>query len=269
MDSQQTDNARQPVITPLKLLLGLFLLVPVLSYALPPEFTATYTAETYGTTVAQATYKLEHKNNGITFTQHSIPVGLAKYFTDEAIDETSILSLHKDQLLLDEYHYIQKDSKKNRDIHLKIQWHDTTENNISGNISGIASGKPVQLETNTPVWDTLSFQIPLMTNTSEKTTSQELAILVKGDLTRYLFITHGTEEVTIGNNVFKTMKVERKDDDKNKPLFFWIAPSLHNIPVKIEKWKKGKPHITMLLNSATLPSGKKLQFKTEEDFGDL
>lgn len=253
----------------IKVLITLFLLLPVLSYALPLAFTATYTAEIYGMIIAQATYELEHKNDVLTFTQHSEPTGLAAIFSNDEVSETSYLSLHHGQLLLDEYHYIQTGSKKNRDIHLKIKWNDSTNNKLTGTISGNARGEIIQLETNTPVWDTLSFQIPIMTGDANKMMPLQYKILVKGKLKTYVFVSHGPEEIDISNNIIKTIKIERKSDDKNKSLFLWIAPSLHNLPVKIEKWKKGKPHITMLLNSAFFPSDKSLHFKVEEDLDDL
>ena len=252
-----------------KRLITLFLFLPALSHALPPEFSASYTAETYGMTVARATYKLEHKNNSISFTQHSVPTGLAALFSSDELSETSYLSLHQDQILLDEYHYIQKGSKKNRDIHLKIKWHNSSDNKLTGTISGNARGKPVQLETNSPVWDTLSFQIPIMMGDAKNTMPQEYKILVKGEVKKYIFVSHGPQDIDINNNTIKTIKIERKGNNKNKPLFLWIAPSLNNLPVRIEKWKKGKPHITMLLNNASFPSDKNLHFKADEDFEDL
>ena len=255
-------------MTLVKSLVTLLLLLPVLSYALPPEFSASYTAETYGVTIARATYKLEHKNNSISFTQHSVPTGLAALFSGDELNETSYLSLHNNRLLLDEYRYIQK-GKKDRDIHLKIKWGDSTNNELSGTIGGSAGKKTIQLEINTPVWDTLSFQIPIMMDIITKTKPQEYTILVKGELKTYTFVTHGTEEIDINDTIIKTIKIERKGSNKNKPLFLWIAPSLHNLPVKIEKWKKGKPHITMLLDDAFFPSDKNLQFKTEENFDNL
>jgi hypothetical protein len=254
---------------PFNCLTYLFILLPAPGYALPPEFTATYTAETYGVTVAQATYKLEHKDNGIIFNQRSKPTGFAAFFSDDGLDETSHLSLHQDKLLLDEYRYIQRDAKKNKNVHLKVRWNEISENKISGVVRGKAGSDHIRLKINTPVWDTLSFQIPIMLNIDKNIAPQEYNVLVKGKLKKYMFVTHGTEKISIGDNTIKTIKVERKDDKKGKSLFLWAAPSLHNLPVKIEKWKKGKPHITMLLNSASFPSDKNLQFKAEEDFDDL
>ncbi len=248
--------------------LTLSLLLPTLCYAIPPEFTATYLAETYGVTAARATYKLKHKNNSVSFTQHSETIGVAAMFSNATLDETSILSIHDDKLLLDEYRYTQTGDKKNRNTHLKIKWNETVNDKLSGTISGKTGKHPVEINVDTRVWDTLSFQLPIMMSANEKTVQKEIQVLVKGKLKTYSFVNHGAEEITINNNQIKTLKIERKSGNKDKPLFLWLAPSLHNLPVKIEKWKKGKPHITMFLNSATFPSDKNFQFKTEEDFED-
>jgi hypothetical protein len=268
MGFQSINSAREVLMTLIKSLIILLLAVPASGYALPPEFSASYDAESYGIVIARATYRLKHKDNGIIFTQRSAPTGLAAFLSDDELEETSHLSLHKNNLLLDEYHYINKGSEKDRDIHLKIKWGNSINDELSGEIHGVDGGKAVQLKVNRPVWDTLSFQIPVMMGAATKTSSNEYAIFVKGELKTYTFVEHGTEELDINDNVIKTIKIERQSK-KNKPLFLWIAPSLHNLPVKIEKWKKGKPHITMLLNSAFFPADKSLLFKTTEEFDDL
>jgi hypothetical protein len=259
-----------------KTLIGLVIFLPSMCFALPTEllsefpteFTATYTLESYGIVVARATYTLEHESNGLKFTQYSKPVGLAALFKKETVQETSYLSLHNGRLLLDEYSYIQKGSNKNRDINLKIDW-IVSDKKLSGRIRGTARDNPIQLKVNKPVWDTLSFQIPVMMNANEKNPDWEATILVKGQLKNYTFVTHKTEEITVSGHTLKTIKVERKNENNDKPIFFWIAPGLSNLPIKIEKWKKGKASVTMLLDAATFPSEKKLQFKSIEELDDL
>lgn len=252
----------------IKALVTLLWLVPTLSYALPPEFSASYDAQSYGIIIARATYKLKHKGKDIRFTQHSAPTGLTAFLSDDELEETSHLSLHKNNLLLDEYHYVHKGSDEDHDIHLKIKWDASNNNELSGEVNGVAKGKPIQLKVNEPIWDTLSFQIPVMMDDITQKNTRQYSILIKGELKTYTFVTHGSEKIDVNNNIIKTIKIERQSSN-GKPLFLWVAPSLHNLPVKIEKWKKGKPHITMLLNSAFFPADKSLLFKTTEEFDDL
>lgn len=173
--------------------------------------------------------------------------------------------MHGDQLLLNEYSFIQTGDNKDRDIRLNINWQQNENDQLAGTISGIARGQAVKLETSAPVWDTLSFQIPVMLYTQENNPPQEHNILVKGDLKSYLFITHGIEDIDINGRFIKTIKVERKSDKEDEPIFFWVAPGLNNLPVKIEKWRNNKPGITMLLNDASFPSDNELQFHAAEE----
>lgn len=272
MEIKQTLNAGVKKNILQAALANLVMFLPSICLALPnelpDEFSATYTLETYGIVVARATYILEHESSGLKFSQHSKPVGLLSLFKKETAQETSYLSLHKNQLLLDEYSYIQKGSDKNRNVNIKIDW-IVSDKKLSGSIRGTARGDAIQFKVSEPVWDTLSFQIPMMMNKNEKILNWKAAILVKGQLKNYTFVTHGAEEITVGGHTLKTVKVERKNKNNNKPIFFWLAPELLNLPVKIEKWKKGKASITMLLDTATFPSNKELQFKTIEIFDDL
>lgn len=251
-----------------KTVLILLLLLPLQGFALPDEFTASYSLESYGLTVARATYVLEHQSKGLKFSQHSETVGFASLFKNETLDETSLLSLHDNQLLLDEYSYIQKNSDKNRDVSFKISWVTNNRNKLTGNVNGTIGGEKFNLNIDKPVWDTLSFQIPVMTNTTEQPSNWKASMLVKGQLKNYEFITHGTETISISGNTIKTIKVERKTEDKD-PVFFWLAPAFHNIPVKIEKWKNNKAYITMQLESASFPEKKNLDFKSKERIESL
>lgn len=253
--------------TTIKTFLAGLLLFPGIANSLPPEFSASYFAETYGVVVAHANYKLEHVNNNVVFIQDSAPIGFAALFSDDELREVSHLSLHNNELLLDEYHFEHKGSDDNKDVHLKIKWDDSNSDQFSGIVSGTVSNKPVKYNTTTKIWDTLSFQIPIMMGSNVN--NHDYTLIVKGKLKKYKFITHGNETLTVGDNTIDTIKMERKSDNNRKPLYLWVAPSLNNLPVKIEKWKKGEPHVTMTLNSASFPSDKNLEFKVEEDFDDL
>lgn len=255
-----------------KLLLGIILL-PSVSFALPMEYTATYDIEKYGMVVAQSEYSLKHESNGIRITQHSEPVGLAALLRKDVLDENSFLSNQNNQLLLTEFSYKQiSPDNKNRSIQLKIDWIQSEEK-LLGKVNGTAYGKKLELKVNKPVWDTSSYQVPLMTHTKEGAKPQKITMMVKGHFREYRFITHGTEEIEVNGNTIKTIKTER-DGGKNKnPIYMWLAPSLHNLPAKIEKWKNGKLELTMLLNQAQFPSDKTMLFKaatdTSEELDDL
>lgn len=255
-----------------KLLLTLTLL-PTLSFALPLEYSASYNIEKYGMVIAESNYSLRHENNGVRMRQHTETVGLAALLRNDVLDENSLLSLQDDKLLLTEFSYIQKSSdEKNRDIHIKIDWIQS-EKKLFGNVKGTAKGEALSLKLNKAVWDTSSYQIPLMNNTKEGGEPQKISMMVKGSVKEYNFITHNTEEIEVNGNTINTIKIER-DGSKNKsPIYLWLAPGLNNLPVKIEKWKNGKLQLTLTLQHAQFLSDKSKVFNAGaeeiDEFDDL
>lgn len=245
-----------------------FLLIPFQALALPPEFIATYKAESYGIVAAQATYTLSHDGDGLNFSQRTEAVGLLSLFNNDSLVENSSISMHGDNLLLDEYSYVQRGDNKDRDIHLVIDWNQSEDNKLSGNISGIAAGREVNIKVNQPIWDTLSFQLPMMMHLPTPETKHNYKILVKGEARQYSFISHGEEAIKLGEKTIKTVKIERNSGNADKPFYLWVAPELHNLPVKYEKWKNGKAHITMSLKQVRFPADEQLRFDAEEYFDD-
>ena len=254
-------------------LLQALVLLPSLSFALPLEYTASYDIEKYGIVIAKSNYSLKHENNGVRMTQHTETVGLGALLRNDELNENSFLSAQNNRLLLTEFSYKQKSSdKKNRNIQLKIDWIQSNEK-LLGKVSGTAYGKKLELKVDKPVWDTSSYQIPLMLNTKEKSTPQQYTMMVKGSFKTYSFITHGFEEIEVNGNTIQTIKTERDSGTGKSPIYLWLAPSLNNLPVKIEKWKNGELKLTMSLNQVQFPSDKSMEFKAvideTEEFDEL
>jgi hypothetical protein len=251
--------------TTLLRLLKVLVFLPSLSFALPLEYTASYDVEKFGMVIAKSNYSLKHENNGVRITQHSEAVGFVALLSSDELDENSFLSIHNDQLLLTEFSYTQKSpDKKNRNIQLKIDWIQSDEK-LLGKISGTAYGKKLELKVDKPVWDTSSYQVPLMLNTKEKAAPQQYTIMVKGRFKTYSFITHGSEKIEVNGKTIQTIKTERDGGTSKSAIYLWLAPSLNNLPVKVEKWKNGKLQLTMSLNQVQFPSDKSIEFKAVVD----
>ncbi|MCW8924119.1 MAG: DUF3108 domain-containing protein [Gammaproteobacteria bacterium] len=256
---------RHAFLTPVKNLLYALILLPALGHALPPEYNASYDVKKFGMVIAKSDYSLKHENDGIRVTQHTETKGLAALLRNDVLDESSFISSQHGQLLMTEFSYQhQSADKKNRNIQLKIDWIESGKK-LQGKVSGSAHGEKLELKVDSPVWDTSSFQIPLMLNTKEKTTPQQYTMMIKGKFKNYSFITHGIEEIEVNGNTIQAIKTERDGGTKKNPVYLWLAPSLNNLPVKIEKWKKGKLQLTLSLNHAQFPADNSMEFKAAPD----
>jgi len=238
------------------------ILLPSLSLALPLEYTASYNIGKYGMDIAKSNYSLRYENNGVRMMQHTETIGLAALLRNDTLDESSFLSFQDNQLLLTEFSHKQKPSgKKNRDIQLKIDWVQS-DNKLLGMVSGSAGGKKLEYKVNKPVWDTNSYLIPLMLNTKEKAQPQQYTMMIKGEFKTYSFITHGSEKIEVSGQTVQAIKIERDGSINKNPIYIWLAPSLNNLPVKVEKWKNGELQLTMTLDQAKSPSDKSMEFKS-------
>lgn len=260
---------RNADLTPMKTLFSMTLLLLAFlsstAFALPLEFTASYNLEKYGIAIARSDYTLQHENNGLRISQHTEAVGLAALLRSDQLDESSFVSRLHDQFLLTEFSYRQDSpDDKNRDIQFKINWIQSGEK-LLGKVSGTAYGEELSLNVDEPVWDTSSYLIPLMLNTTENAPPQQYTMMVKGDFKSYTFITHGIEKIEVNGNSIQAIKVERESAPDKSPIFMWLAPSLNNLPVKVDKWKDGKLQLSMLLEQAQFPSDKTMKFKSTMD----
>ena len=249
-----------PMKTTLSQLLLAVSLLPCSVFSLPLEYSASYEIEKYGMVIAESNYTLKHENNGVRLKQHTKTVGLAALLKNGTVDESSFLSVQNGNLLLTEFSYRQEPSDNtNRNIQIKIDWLQS-EKKLLGKVSGTAYGKKLELQVDKPVWDTNSYQIPLMLNTKEKNEPQQYSMMFKGQFKDYTFITHGTEDIEVSGRTIHTIKTERIGSSNKSPLYLWLAPGLNNLPVKMEKWKNGKLQLTLFLNQAHFPSDKAMTF---------
>jgi len=217
---------------------------------LPHEFSANYALQMHGTTLARAVYTLEHTENGLSMTQSTRPIGLVALLRDEKIDVRSDLVVENGKLLLVSYDYRHTGDNRDRDVRFKINWQNH-EQDIVGIATGVYEGRNIRLETDQPVWDPLSIQVPIMINAAEQSPTHQYGLFMKGELKHYQFENHGIEPVQFNGGQLDALKIAGRESKRNRAMYVWIAPELHNIPIKIEQWKNGELKSTVLLESVT------------------
>ena len=213
-----------------------------------PEFHAKYAVQKYGVKVAEASYKLSHTDSGYKFSQNTELDGLISMFADDTVSAVSHVDEVDGKLLLQKHSYSQTGREKNRDEEFSIRW-DTSERSLRGNITGVVRNKKINIETTDPVWEVLSFQIPLMIDADENIKRYPYKALLKGKIDTYEFVLTSAKKITFADKEYKILQMVRTDPRKKRQLHIWIAPQLHNLPVIIENYRKGKEHSRMQLES--------------------
>ena len=231
------------------------------------EFSAIYAVQKFGIKAAEARYELNHTDTGYRFTQYTELYGLARMFADDTVSVTSIVDMVDSHLLLKEHIYIQTGREKNRDEDIKLQWH-TDDGKLNGKVTGIVRSKPIDHEVDKPVWDVLSFQIPLMIEANAGQKIYPYTALLKGEIDDYKFMLISTEVVSIGDKKFETLHLVRKDPVKNRELHIWLLPEMNNIPLIVENYRDDKLHSRVQLEKVRFGQNKKYIQVTTEDAQD-
>ena len=123
---------------------------------------------------------------------------------------------------------------------------------LTGEITGDSRGNVVSLKTNKSVWDTLSFQLALMNDASNKSNTYDYNVISRGEVKKYTFLPVAEETIEVNDEEHKTVKLERHNGEKITKI--WLAKELHYVPILIEKFKDGDLDSTMTLDSITFNS---------------
>jgi hypothetical protein len=204
-----------------------------------------------GTVMARAEYKLVHSDNGLYMTQSTRPAGLVALLRNDKIDVRSDMIISDGQILLVKYDYKHTGDDKDRDISFDIDWRSDAERGLVGKVVGVNKGKLVNIDIDTPVWDPLSIQVPIMLDTEKSLPPHEHGLFMKGEFKHYLFESHGSEKIVSNGQEFDAIKVAGRETKRDRAMYVWLVPALHNLPVKIEQWKEGKLKSTVRLESVS------------------
>jgi hypothetical protein len=222
-----------------------------------PEFSAHYAIEKFGIKLAEAHYQLAHTNNGYKFTQSTKLVGIASLFRDDTVSVVSNVDKVGDQLLLQKHRYIQTGEEKNKNEEFSIKW-NTSGDKISGRITGVVRSRNIDLETDGPIWDVLSFQLPMMIEASKDTKEYPYKALLDGEIDTYDFILKSSKKIKFAGKEYEVLQLVRSDPKKDRQLHIWVAPALHNLPMIVENYRDGKENSRMQIESVQFDKNKPL-----------
>ena len=244
------------------ILILIFSQAAVADHALP-EFHAKYDIEYFGVKAAEADYKLSYTDSGYKFTQKTKLAGMASLFANDTVDAVSYIDESEQHLLLTKHRYIQTGKEKNKNVDFIIDW-DTSGKQVKGKITGTARKNKVKLKTETPVWDVLSFQLPLMIEASKDKKNYPYNALLKGKIKTYNFTLNDIKEIEFAGKKHLSLQMIRKDPKRDRQLHLWLLPELNNIPVIIDVYRKGKKRSSILLSSVKFNDDKIISDNTNK-----
>ncbi len=136
-------------------------------------------------------------------------------------------------------HYtLSNPNEKKRNLDLTFDWK-------KGQVVSRTSPADIKYKISAHAHDMLSETLFIMF--SPPATTAKLDLVTRSRPKFYTLKRLAEENITTAAGSFKTVKYQRTRDGKNdRVVYIWCAPKLSNLPVKIEKHKKGKVHTAEL-----------------------
>lgn len=217
------------------LILGLLLLAPLAradgAFGIP-FFTAHYTLQEYGISAATSTISFQPQGKQLLYTQRTHAIGLFSLFFKQIIEERSWLAPDTLVPLPTLFTYDETGGGKN--IHARIQFDRKTLK-----ATGVdRKGQAVNLTIEPDTVDFLSIQLAIIQAVMQHRKPLDFTVVQSADkLTHYHFAYAGEKRIHTPMGEMATVIVQRIRKHKKIRYDFYLAPSLHYLPVKLTQTK--------------------------------
>ncbi len=193
-----------------------------------PEFQAHYSAYKGSLRIAESVVRLQRSGSKFVYSSVTEPVGLLALFRHDEVTERSVWQLHNGGIRPLEYQYVHKRSDKDRNVGLVFDWQH-------GEVANTAKGHTWTMDVPKGTQDKFSVQLAVMLDLQRGDGPLRYDVADGGKLKQYRFRRLGTEHVQIKAGEFETVKLQRlRRQDNERETYFWCAPALHYLVVRLE-----------------------------------
>jgi Protein of unknown function (DUF3108) len=203
-------------------------------------FRATYIAEWKGMTAASSTVEL--KNAGpVAYTYSSVNSarGIFRMAFPDSLSQTSTFRINGGRVVPMTF---QGSDEKERPINLNFDWQKKR-------VSGVAKGKPVDLELPEGAQDAMSLQIASLRNLASGNLAGTVWMIDATKLKEYELHLDGNARIATELGELDTVIYTSKRHNSESFTRTWVAPALGYLPVKAERIDGKKVLITLKIQS--------------------
>jgi len=210
-------------------------------------FKATYSITASGFTVANAQVQLEKLPDGRwSYQSQTRPRGLARILKPAELSmlQQSVFRFREGQLVPETFTAEDGTSNDSKDQNLVFDW-------PAGHVSGIAERKPVDLPTQPGLLDELSVHVALMHALLAGHAPEHFVMLDGDRIKEYLYTAEGQERLKTEVGEYDTVVYRSNRPESHKATWFWCAPELGYLPLKIERRDGRNAVMSMRLEEVT------------------
>ena len=210
-----------------------------------PSFVASYDASANGLGIGTVQVSLTRVgSNEYLYEQKSVTRGIAALFGSDKATESSRWRFHNNAIQVIEYRSRRKKGDDDDNAHLVFDLENRRVKNIG-------AGEHWEIAMPEGAIDRLVMQLAMLFDLRNGDSVFKYRIPRQGRIKIYDFELVGEESIELDSGIYRTLKVERTNDDRDRN-WVWSAPHLDYFPVRFLKHKKNGVKIELVL--------KKLEF---------
>lgn len=210
-----------------------------------PQFSMHYHVLRNGWHLGNAVFSLQRRGHIYKFVSMAEPTGIASLFIHTHLREETRFTLKNGQLVPLDYRYTDS-GHPDHDQLISFDW----KRNFALSHFDHHT-KKIALKVGT--LDRLLAQLAISRDMQQQGHPREqYFVAYKGKIKIYRLKHKGSSDVKAAGKNWRTQVIVRNDRDSKRKMTFWLAPRLHNLPIKMQQQAPGKATITFVLTSVNL-----------------
>ncbi len=213
------------------------------SPAFPKQFSAEYTLKARGITVGRSSWSLRPAEDGrYVYENRSAATGLGRLMRNKRVIERSEWEYLDRAMRPLHYRYERTGGSKERHVQIAFDWKQKT-------VRTTVNGDPWRMALPPGTLDKLVYVLAMMHDLSTGKRDLQYTVADGGKLKTYRVEVIQEEPLETALGTLATLVVRRSRKESGRESFFWCAPSLHFLPVKLEHREKDGT-LTALIEAA-------------------
>lgn len=207
----------------------------------PAPYQADYSLARNSFTLARAHFSLE-KDGDAAYIYKAVTraTGLASLFASDLITETSRFELADGRPRPLSYSYSQTGGKHEKSENISFDWQ-------AGVAHSDEDGRKRDNPLSPGMSDTFLITLMLSHDAAEEQFPDGYKVLDHREITAYGLKKLPEEKLKVGDEVYDTVVLERRDPKKDRVTEVWLCPALHYLPVQIQQREPNKATFTLTL----------------------
>jgi hypothetical protein len=208
-------------------------------------FSAKYTITWRGISAGNTSLQLEHLPDGKwSYKSETSARGLFRLVMPAELSSRSVFRIKEDHVVPESFAADDGARSDAKDQDITFDW-------AAGRVRGMAERQPVDLPTQPGLLDSLSVQIALMHELLAGRTPSRFVLLDRDRIKEYLYTVERRERVRIDSGEYDTVVFRSSRPGSRNGTYFWCAPALGYLPLKVERREGKEVQWSMRLQQVT------------------